>query len=892
LQPWIQWKKEKGIPVEVVDVAEINSVSAIEQFVQNYYETNGLTYLVLVGDEDQVPVQLVNYSSGQGYCDACYGYTAGDDSYADLFVGHFLVHDDSELPALIQKTLEYERNPNTAIDWFSVAMGIGSNEGDGIGDDNEADWQHQNGIKEDLLSFTYSQVWEKYDGGHTANSPSGGLTADAGGSPSSSSLTEVIESGCSLINYTGHGAHTLIVTGSYTNTQINQLQNNGRYPYFIVVGCCTGDYDDDDDTGDTFGEAWIKSPSSTNLTGGIGGAFSSVYQSWAPPMEAQDEMNKIIANTAGINTRHTIGSIHYHGCSSMSDAYGVDGDEMTDTWILMADPSVQLRTAMPSALVASHAPGISMGVSSLVVFCDIEDAIICASMNGEILDAQPVSGGQVVLSFDPIASPGTVLITATSFNTIPYQGTIEVTPASGPYVVGNLASVNDSNGNANGLADYNEQIGIDLWAENIGVENANGVTATISCDNSSIVIDDATHDLGLLVAGSQTEFGNAFSFHVVGFIADQTEILFEVTYSDANGNVWTSYIPVIIQAPEFVCAELWQMDDSQGNNNGRLDAGETVLVTAPISNSGHSAIQVLAQLTSGNSDVIITNSNLDAGILQPGQTYMAAFNVSLASSATGSIAIDMLLSIEAGLYGQACDQVFVANQAMEDWESGSDESYSWISSGDADWFVTGTYAYEGNYSMQSGDIGNNDVTNLELVVNCPAQFNLTFAVKTSTEADYDFLSFFVDDAEVDSWSGENDWTEVGYSLSPGSHTLRWSYEKDFIVTSGMDACWIDNIVLPGSASVEVENSPSVDYRMQVYPNPVDRAFTLSLQSRQSKTILVRVLNSMGSLVVEDSKQLVQGDNLFNIESEHWAPGVYTLQIGSDDAMETWKVVRK
>jgi hypothetical protein len=89
-----------------------------------------------------------------------------------------------------------------------------------------------------------------YDGAHASSSPSGGITADGSGSPAASALTEVIESGCSLINYTGHGAHTLIVTGSYTNNQINALQNNGRYPYFIVVGCCTGDYDDDDATGE------------------------------------------------------------------------------------------------------------------------------------------------------------------------------------------------------------------------------------------------------------------------------------------------------------------------------------------------------------------------------------------------------------------------------------------------------------------------------------------------------------------------------------------------------------------------------------------------------------------------------------------------------------------
>jgi len=356
-------------------------------------------------------------------------------------------------------------------------------------------------------------VWEKYDGGHTASSPSGGITADGSGSPSAASLTDVIESGCSLINYTGHGAHTLIVTGSYTNTQINQLQNNKRYPYFIVVGCCTGDYDDDDDTGDTFGEAWIKSPSASNLTGGIGGAFSSVYQSWAPPMEAQDEMNKIIAETAGIETRHTIGSIHYHGCSSMSDAYGTDGDEMTDTWILMADPTVQLRTAMPTNLVATHPAGAVLGVSSMNVQCATDDAMICATFNGEILDAQVVSGGQVILNFSPVVEPGNILITATSFNTIPYQALIPVTPADGPYVVGNATGINDASGNGNGLADYNEQIGLNINAENIGVEVAENVTAVVTCANSAIIIDDNTHNFGTLNAGEQRIFVSCQRIH-------------------------------------------------------------------------------------------------------------------------------------------------------------------------------------------------------------------------------------------------------------------------------------------------------------------------------------------------------------------------------------------
>jgi hypothetical protein len=880
LQPWVQWKKEKGIPVEIVDVATINSVTAISNYLQQYYEANGLTYLVLVGDENQVPVELVNNSGGQGYCDACYGYVAGIDSYADLFVGHFLVHNASELQPFIAKVLEYERTPNTAVDWFSVAMGLGSNQGDGIGDDGQADWAHQNGIKTDLLSYTYTEVYEKYDGAHATSSPTGGLTADASGSPSASSLTDVIESGCSLINYTGHGAHTLIVTGSYTNTQINALQNNGRYPYFIVVGCCTGDYDDDDDTGETFGESWIKSPSSANLTGGIGGAFSSVYQSWAPPMEAQDEMNKIITETAAIQTRHTLGSIHYHGCASMNDAYGAGGDEMTDTWVLMADPTMQLRTAMPLSLTATHDAGAVMGVSTLMVGCNVNDAMVCATFNGEILDAQIVVNGQVILNFNAVSEPGSILITATAFNAIPYQGWIIVTPATGPYVVGHVTGINDTAGNGNGLADYNEQIGISINASNIGVDVATNITATVSCANTFVVIDDNSYSFGTLIAGQTVDAANGFTFHLDGPITDQTAVIFVVTYTDSNGNTWSSNLPVVIQAPEFECANTFDVNDSQGNGNGRIDGGETVTITFPITNSGHAstAVAVDAQLSTSVAGVTIVGGLVNLGSIAPGQTVNASFTLAVDASLIASTAIDLSLNLPIAYYGMECVTSVTANRSIEDWETGNDNSYPWNYSGNADWFVTNQYAYEGTYSMESGNVNDNQVTSMLIDVNASADFEMSFSFKTSTEDGYDFLSFEIDNLQRGSWSGDNDWTVVSYLLPAGAHTLSWNYTKDFTVSSGEDACWVDNIVLPAMPVGLIERA-ALTSSLTAYPNPASDAVVLSIHTNQPTSATCRVFDAAGRLMHEQrSMQLGVGMHTLPLETLSWPAGAYSVQL--------------
>ncbi len=883
LEPWIQWKKEKGIDVEVVDVASINSINAISNYVENYYNANGLTYLMLVGDEDQVPVQLVNNSGGQGYCDVCYGYISGNDSYTEVFVGHFLVHNDSELPAVIAKTLEYEKNPNTQIDWFSTAMGIGSDEGAGYGDDDEADWEHQNGIKEDLMDFTYEQVWEMYAGSQGSSSPTGGVTADQNGEPSASSISNIIEGGCSLINYTGHGAHSLISTGSFTNNNINALDNNKFYPYFIIVGCCVGDYDDDDGSGDTFGEAWLKSPSSTTLTGGIGGSFGSVYQSWAPPMEAQDEMNKIIANLAGISTRHTVASIHYHGCASMNDEYGTQGDDMTDTWIVMADPTVQLRTAMPVQIAVNHPGTAFFGVDQITVQCNIEDAMICLTIDGEIIATGLVSGGQCILNFDAISSDAIILVTASAFNTIPYQGTIELIPASGPFIVGSMTGIDDFSGNNDGQADFNEQILIDAEAENIGIETANDVNAVITCDNPMIVIDDNTHNFGDIAAGATTDADGSFSFHVDGAIEDLTPVVFVITYTDSDGNTWTSEITVIIHAPSYQCTATYSIDDSLGDDDGQLDSGETVTISFPVTNSGSasSATEVYAWLSENTNFASVSVSPVMLGLMQPGQTINATFEVVIAADAPQMEPVVFSFSAGADNYGSVCSYARTINLMMENWESGDDTSFPWTYSGSAEWFVTDVAPFEGDYCMRSGQIDNNEQTTLNLSMTFDEPTDVSFMYKVSSEESYDFLQFIVGTQLQAEWSGTIPWTEATYSFNAGTYNLRWRYEKDPFVVAGQDAAWVDNIMFNPEQTVSSGNI-KMNSAFSIYPNPANDIVQITYSSGKRETADIVVTNSLGEIVFRQNEiSILPEANTFRLETSAWASGVYHVSINTE-----------
>lgn len=57
--------------------------------------------------------------------------------------------------------------------------------------------------------------------------------------------------------------------------------------------------------------------------------------------------------------------------------------------------------------------------------------------------------------------------------------------------------------------------------------------------------------------------------------------------------------------------------------------------------------------------------------------------------------------------------------------------------------------------------------------------SLSFYYRVSSEATYDFLRFYIDGVHQNQWSGIIGWAQQTYSLTPGSHTLKWEYIKDY-----------------------------------------------------------------------------------------------------------------
>ena len=423
LVPFIEWKKQSGRDVVLVDIAEIgNNQNSIYNYVRTYYQQNpDFLYLLIVGDHEKVAAYNAGMTSNMPWypnevkwSDAKYGLVSNsNDWYPDIYVGRFSPSNLTDLSTIVQRNLEYETNPDTT-DYYLNAIGLGSNEGAGFGDDGEADWQHLRNIRNDLLNFGYQNVNEFYQGSQ------GG--ADADGSPNNSMISTALNNGVSIFNYCGHGDLNSFSTGNFSSTHISSASNNGKYPFVVSVACNNGTFT----TGTCISEIWQRSSKLGSPTGSIAVAGSSILMSWAPPIATQDEIVDIIVEYYRDNQMHSFGALFYSGQMKMLDDYPNSGKEVVETWVLFGDPTTLFRSDIPSNFVVDHSETEEIGLTSTTILCNVENAAVTL-WNGDSLIGKSIAlNGQVDFNFDSINTIDTLSIIINAYNKIPYFGQLRV----------------------------------------------------------------------------------------------------------------------------------------------------------------------------------------------------------------------------------------------------------------------------------------------------------------------------------------------------------------------------------------------------------------------------------------------------------------------------------
>ncbi|MFH1296497.1 MAG: C25 family cysteine peptidase [Bacteroidota bacterium] len=630
MQPYVDWKTSIGFPVEIVNVATIGSTaSLIKNYIVNYYNTNGLSYVVLVGDAAQIPTNTGGGLGGPS--DNAYGYISGNDHYQELFVGRYSAESVAQVETQVTRTINYEMDPQLLTDdWYTTVIGIASNQGPG--DDGEYDYQHVRNMQSDCLGFTYTWNPELFDGSQGGN--------DLPGNPTPAMVATEVNGGASQILYCGHGSTTSWGTSGFNNNNVNNLTNVDKLPFIWSVACVNGEFMN----GTCFAEAWLRATDNGEPTGAIAFFGATINQSWNPPMEGQDEMVDLLVESYQNNIKRTFAGLSINGCFKMNDTYGSAGYEMTDTWTVFGDPSIFVRTDNPGTMTVTHTPILFVGFTTLTVSCNVDGARATASMNGELLATGLVANGTVVLTFPALtSSTDTVHLAVTAFNYIPYMADILINTLNGPYIIYISHTINDQAWNNDQLVDYGEDIYLAVAVKNLGVEATNDLVVNVNTTNPYINQTDDTENYDVVLPGETKEIPDAYYFHVSGNISDGTNINFLMTAVDDTSS-WTSNFSIIAHAPNLILANYLVLD-STGNNNGRLDPGESADLNITLINSGSSdAYNVTGELISISPYVTVVSATKDFGDLLSGQSNSQLYTVTVDPGAPeGQLAPFMLV---------------------------------------------------------------------------------------------------------------------------------------------------------------------------------------------------------------------------------------------------------
>ncbi|MCK4311823.1 MAG: T9SS type A sorting domain-containing protein [Candidatus Cloacimonetes bacterium] len=834
-QDYIDYKVSAGFIVEPLTTEDIYSTYSgideqekIRNCVIDYYINFGISFVILGGDsapndpsqnviphrgffaidDDNIPSDMYYACLDRGSApgsgpdwnndgDNRWGEPGEYDLFAEVGIGRICVDDETEIQNFTSKLFLYQNNP--VIEDVEKALMIGE-------ELNNNPWTFGGDYKDEIVygtsahgfttvgisdNFAISTLydrditWNKYD-----------------------VFAQFNNTGINLLNHLGHSSPTYNMKMYNSDITTYNFTNDGITRGFVIgysQGCYNGSFDNWH-WSSGYGEDCFAEKITTLETGEVACVANSRF-GWYMPGNTNSSSQYLDRQFYDAIFGEDITIIGFTNSDSKEDNMSYFTGDGYMRWSayetnLFGDPSLDIWTAIPTEITVTCPPGVQIGASQITIQTDTPFARIGLMQNDELIGrgVADASGNAVIDFFEIITNTSEISVSIIGHNKIRYQGTVIVI-ADQPYVIYNSHEINDNTGNGNGVADFGENIILDMTLENIGNLPANDVVATLSAEDEYITISDSTQNYGTINAITTSVQLDAFEFDIAGNIPDQHEIDFELEITSSS-DTWLSQFNIVVNAPLLIYEDLI-IDDSAGNNNGILDPGETVFITIPTVNAGHIiSPEANATLTCTNQLISIENNSFELGQIDVGATANAVFEVSADEEITIGTPITLNYDITAGEYIFEYEIIISVGLILEDFETGDFSSFLWEFGGNADWEIS-TNAWEGSYCGKSGTIGHNQTSSLILNFDVLCNSEISFYRKTSCEDVgsvtgnyYDYLVFYIDGIEMDKWAGETPWGLVTFDVTAGNHTFKWMYHKDVGVVGGQDCVWVDYIVFP------------------------------------------------------------------------------------------------
>ena len=351
----------------------------------------------------------------------------------------------------------------------------------------------------------------------------------------------------------------------------------------------------------------------------------------------------------------------------------------------------------------------------------------------------------------------------------------------------------------NNLIEWGENVDMNLTLRNATESTINNLVLTLSCSNDDVTITDDLYNVVLLNPLQELDVNPAFLFNLNYNFYNQQEITFHLT-AQSDENTWEFDIIYPVYTADIDVQEYF-VDDA---DNNRLDIGETSDVYYSFINDGGAAVEDVVITVSSTDPFLTINDNTEnAGDFNASQSINAYFNFTADPACLpGHVAILNFHVEGANGYEKNITGYISIGQILETWETGTFETYNWATGGDLPWVISDIGAYEGTYCLKSGAITHNQTSTFEIELQVISPGTISFFRKVSSEANYDFLKFYIDGVERGSWNGIVEWGQETFSVAAGIRNFKWVYSKDVSVNSNEDAAWVDFIEFPSIYDAE------------------------------------------------------------------------------------------
>ena len=818
MQPWITWKTEKGFHMDVNYTDEIGATaSAIKDFITNKYN-EGLaagqtpTFVIIVGDQNQVPQSQMG-SATHKVTDLYYYAVAGgpNDFFGDMYHSRFTCETVEEFQNALHKSMMYEQYTMPDPSYLSNVLLIAG---------WDSNWNPK--IGKPTIQYAANYYYNAEHGFENVYT----FLQQPYNQPYASMNT-----GVSFVNYTAHGGDTEWSDPRFSVSDVNALTNTDKY--FLAMGnCCLaanwGYYTK------SFGEAMLIAQNK-GAYAYIGSPVETYwYEDYYFGVGATRTFNQMPTyenSTMGVydatfrDDFNTVSAIPFVG--NLAVAYGhansyqgsVSDQYYWEAYHVLGDGSVCPYHTNPVANDVSHLPTMPIGAETYTVSAD-PGSYVGISKDGVLYGAAEIGeSGTADIPIEPITSGGDVKIVVTHPQRQPYIQIVPAASLDGAYVT-------IDNVQCEQLLVSGAYVAPTVSLKNVGSQTADNIEVVLSTESEYINLIHATAIVPAIAPDAIQEVANAFDFDVAVDIPNNTKVRFFLTCT-AGDDVWESKFDLTFGAPAFVMESI---------ENTELAPGGEGTINFQIGNTGlANAENIVFEVYSCSNDIELASNIFEIEAIDANGSAIIPLAVTVGENVEVGATYQLNYLITSGHYSLKGAHFITIGNIVESFETGDFSMYDWQHQGTANWTIVNNEANSGTFSAKSGNINHGQKTSLILTTEILADGEVSFFKKVSSEASWDKLFFYIDNVEIGDWSGEIGWGQEAYPVTAGTHTFKWTYEKDSSVSGGADCAWIDDIKFPPT-SVTESIAPVTDLEAVVDGNIVTLTWNAA---RDADTYVIR-----------------------------------------------------